>query len=112
MNLARVRAARETRKPSEEERNPVTLSSTSISTYLEHEWTPKSCTVKMLRAALADRDLQIEIDLGPIVELADSFGIALLALVLGVYLVVHAGGECRKTVGAVRTDDVGLHRAG
>ena len=56
-------------------------------------------------------DLQVEVDLGTVVELADGFGIALTALELSVDLVVDGGGEGGKAIGAVRADDVGFHGA-
>ena len=56
-------------------------------------------------------NLQVEVDLRAVIELADGFGLAFVAFILSVYLVVNSRGEGRKTVGAVRTDNVGLHGA-
>ena len=52
-------------------------------------------------------DLEIDVDLWPVVELAHRFCIALAAVNLSVDLVVHVG-EPWETVGPVLADDVGL----
>src|SRR5271157_3198705 len=57
-------------------------------------------------------DFQTDVNLRTIVKLADGFRSALLVVVLCIHLVIDAGLKRRKTVGSVRTNDVGLHGAG
>ena len=72
-----------------EVRNPFTMSSKTGRPYhFEPGWKPKSCTNGAQAKALVYVDLQIEVHLGPIIKLADRFGIALAALELSVNLVV------------------------
>src|SRR5215469_5731963 len=56
-------------------------------------------------------DLKVEIDLGAFVELADRLGVALVAVVLGVHLVIDYGGQGGKTILAVGSNNVGLDGA-
>jgi hypothetical protein len=56
-------------------------------------------------------NLQINVDLSPIVELTDGLSIALFAVVLSIDLVIHRG-EAGKAIRALLTDDVGLHGVG
>src|SRR5579872_4223147 len=53
-------------------------------------------------------DSQIDVNLGAIVELADRFRIAFVAVELGVDLVV-GGGKAGKAVGAFVPDDIGFY---
>src|SRR5258708_32580322 len=54
-------------------------------------------------------DLEIDVYLGPVVELTDRLGVALAVIMLSVNLVIHSG-QAREAVGAILADDVGLHR--
>src|SRR6266403_235041 len=56
-------------------------------------------------------DLEIDIYLLPIVELADRLGVALVAVELGVNLVVDIRGERWEAVDAIVANDIGLNRA-
>jgi hypothetical protein len=56
-------------------------------------------------------DLEIDIDLWAVIELADRFGVAFVAVELGVNLVIDRG-ETGKTVSAVFADDVGFYGVG
>ena len=67
---------------------------------------------KVALGQLAGIDSEVEVDLGAIVELADGLGVALMAVVLGVDLVVDGGGESGKAVGAIPAHDVGFHSTG
>src|SRR5579863_9860646 len=57
-------------------------------------------------------NLEVEVNLGPVIELADGLGFAFPPFVLGVNLIVDRGGKRGKAVGAVDTDDIGFYRAG
>ena len=61
--------------------------------------------------ALLHIDFQVHIDLGAVIELADSFRVALSPLVLGIDFVIDGAGKRWKAVAAVRSDNVGLDRA-
>jgi hypothetical protein len=56
-------------------------------------------------------DLEIDVDLRAVVELADRLGIALVAVVLSVDLVVD-GREAGEAIRAFLADNVGLHGVG
>src|SRR5258708_18896714 len=56
-------------------------------------------------------DLQINVDLGAVVELADGFSVAFTIVELSIDLIVD-GGEAGKTISAVLPDDIGLYRVG
>jgi hypothetical protein len=86
--------------------DPFTVSSPWILIYIEPGKAPKSC-MKRYRVAggfpdwdpghegpqrSANIDFQVEVDLRTVVELADRFGIALLAFVLRIDLVIGGGG--------------------
>jgi hypothetical protein len=60
---------------------------------------------------LARVDLEVDVNLGSVVELADRPGVTLVVVVLRVDFVVD-GGESWKTVGAVLSHDVGFHGMG
>src|SRR6202522_25961 len=57
-------------------------------------------------------DFQADVNLRPIVELADGFRAAFVVVELGINFIIDAGQKRWKTVGAVGADDVGFHRAG
>src|ERR1700678_4796149 len=91
---------------------------TSTYTYIEPKWWEKVARkgahlrgVVSATGGSAGADAQVDVDLGAVVELADRFGIALVAVELGVDFVVHGAGECGEAIGAVLADDVGLNRA-
>jgi hypothetical protein len=65
-----------------------------------------------LGAGLAGVNLQVNVDLGAVVELADGLGIALMAFVLGVDLVVDGAGKGGEAIGAIGSDDVAFDGAG
>ena len=54
-------------------------------------------------------DFQVHVDLGAVVELANPFGIALFAVILGIDFVIDGRGEGGKTVRTVFADDVSFH---
>src|SRR5713226_9596974 len=63
------------------------------------------------KAGLLSIDLQIDGNLGTVVELTDGLDVALATVVLRVDLVVDIRLERRETIAAVLADDVGFDRA-
>ena len=61
--------------------------------------------------ALLGMDLQIKVDLGAVVKLADGLSVAFAIVELSIDLIVD-GGEAGKTISAVLPDDIGLYRVG
>lgn len=60
---------------------------------------------------LARIDLQDQVNLGAVVELADGLGIAFVVLELGVHLIVDSRSERGEAIAPVFTYNIRLHRA-
>src|SRR5215813_12008341 len=54
-------------------------------------------------------NLQVDIDLLAVIELAHGLGVALAAIKLSINFVVDVGGKRWESIGAIAAYDVGLH---
>src|SRR5208282_4194624 len=62
-----------------------------------------------LASPLVADNPQIDVNFGPVIELADGLGIAFVVIALRIDLIVGRSREAGETVGAVWTGDVGFH---